>query len=149
MVWQSDLKDSLSKQGPSCRLSVWKTWIALTAIYIPFIFLLIMLGTGPSERSHYAISYVTVLIGMFVPSITGALAGFFDGHLGIVALPAMIAIMVYAERLASTRRFSCMARLGYNLCALLLATLVVDVLSSYQWTSFVTLLAHDPLRGSY
>jgi hypothetical protein len=139
--------NGLLKRDPSCRLSVWKTWIVLTAIYIPFIFLLIILGAGPSERSHYAISYVTVAIGMFVPSVVGAIA---VRHLvGILALPTLIVIMVYAERWASPRRLSCMTRLGYNLGVLLVATLVVDVLSSYQWTSFLTLLAHDPLRGSY
>jgi hypothetical protein len=136
--------------GPSCRWSVWRVWIVLTAAYIPLIFLLIILGASPNERSHYAISYVIVVIGMFVPSVDGAVAGFFAGHwLGIFALPALFVIMVNAERWASRRRFSCKNRLFYNLGVLLVATLVVDVLSSYQWTSFLTLLTHDPLRGAY
>ena len=139
---------------PRCRVSVWKTWLIVTAVYLPLAAIAAMSGQGHAARGETVVSYVASTIGLFVPfGLGNAVAGVFSividpfrgSPLRFLSLPAAILGMKYAEQYLRSRAMPRWARVLGNLAVLFVVTCIVDFLISGAWLSMTIFLNHDVL----
>jgi hypothetical protein len=139
---------------PRCRVTVWKTWLVVTALYLPLAAIAAMSGQGHAARGNTIVSYVASTIGLFVPfGLGNAMGGVFSividpfrgNPLRFLSLPATLLGLKYSEHYLRSRVIPCWVRVLSNLAVLLVVTGVVDLLISGAWLSMTLFLSHDVL----
>lgn len=113
--------------------SLWFWWFLTTAIYLIFN----TQGYPPQEGASSMLGYVAGFVGLFVPFGFMSLILFFVNALTWVGLAAFIGLMLSAEKILMGRNLGLGEKIFFNLLALLIITIIVDLIRGTAFQSFI------------
>lgn len=114
--------------------SIWFWWLITTSLYI----ILVTQGHALTNTQGNAtlLDYIAGFIGLFVPYGVNSLILFFFSPLSWISLLFFIVAMSRVEKYLNTRQASFSRKIIYNFLALMLLTVIVDIIRHTPFESW-------------